>query len=178
MRNNKLNSLIAGLDKLRYWVDTLLSWCLITIVGMMTVLVTYQVVVRYIFDSPSAFSEVLSRYSFIWLILLGAAYVFGLREHMAITFVKEKLSTKVRIVVEMVIELVTAVFAVTVMVLGGYNSSIRQMWQLDSALQIPMGVIYAAIPISGALILFYFLINEVKLFGELVDSKPEQVGEV
>jgi TRAP-type C4-dicarboxylate transport system permease small subunit len=46
---------------------------------------------------------------------------------------------------------------------GGYKASVRQMWQQDSALEIPMGVIYSALPISGALILIYFAINQVKL---------------
>ncbi|WP_203296826.1 TRAP transporter small permease subunit, partial [Luteirhabdus pelagi] len=68
-----------------------------------------------------------------------------------------------QIVLEMLIELVTVVFAISIMIIGGYNSSVRQMWQMDSALQIPMGVIYAAIPISGALMVFYFLYNEMHL---------------
>ncbi|GLT15325.1 TRAP transporter small permease [Vibrio algivorus] len=137
----------------------------------MTILVTYQVIVRYIFNSPSAFSEVLSRYLFIWLILFGAAYVFGLREHMAITFIKEKFNKKTRIIIEMVIELVTVIFAYTVMISGGYSSAARQMWQIDSALQIPMGTIYSAIPISGGLIFFYFIFNEMKLLNTLLNDK-------
>lgn len=178
MKYNTLRNLISVFNKVKFWVDSVLSWILITIVGAMTALVTYQVVVRYIFDSPSAFSEVLSRYLFIWLILFGAAYVFGLREHMAITFVKDKLKKKTRIVVEMVIELITVIFAYTVMITGGYNSAVRQMWQLDSALQIPMGVIYAAIPISGALMLFYFLANELNLLGDIFENETVNEGEM
>ncbi|CAG23589.1 hypothetical C4-dicarboxylate transport system,small permease component [Photobacterium profundum SS9] len=145
------------------WVDKVVSSICIAIVGSMTVLVTYQVVARYAFNSPSAVSEVLSRYLFIWLILFGSAYVFGLREHMAITYVRNKLSEKKQILLEMFTELVTAVFACSIMIVGGFNGMQRQMWQLDSALQIPMGVIYAAIPISGVIILYYFLYNEYSL---------------
>ena len=67
----------------------------------------------------------------------------------------------------MFIEFSTALFALLVMGIGGYSSVIRQMWQSDSALQIPMGVIYAAIPISGALIIFYFLYQELHLLRRL-----------
>lgn len=163
MSEQQKHGLIAQVDTLKHWVDKLLSWICIAIVASMTLLVTYQVVVRYLFNSPSAVSEVLSRYLFIWLILFGAAYVFGLKEHMAINFVKQKFAEKTQIVLEMLIELVTVVFAISIMIIGGYNSSVRQMWQMDSALQIPMGVIYAAIPISGALMVFYFLYNEMHL---------------
>lgn len=163
MSEQQKHGLIEKVDTLKHWVDKLLSWICIAIVASMTLLVTYQVVVRYLFNSPSAVSEVLSRYLFIWLILFGSAYVFGLKEHMAISFVKQKFAEKTQIVLEMLIEMVTVVFAISIMIIGGYNSSVRQMWQMDSALQIPMGVIYAAIPISGALMVFYFLYNEMHL---------------
>ncbi|WED26304.1 TRAP transporter small permease [Vibrio sp. DW001] len=177
MRNDKFNGLFLGLRKVKFGIDKVLSVFLISIMGIMTLLVTYQVVVRYIFDNPSAFSEVASRYLFIWLVLFGGAYVFGLREHMAITFIKDKFNKKLRIIVEMVIELIVVVFAYTVMVSGGYSSSVRQMWQMDSALQIPMGVIYAAIPISGTIMLFYFLCHEVTFINELIDLNNEQSEE-
>ena len=152
---------------IKQWIDKILSLFLITIVGTMTVLVTYQVASRYLFNSPSAVSEVMSRYLFIWLILFGSAYVFGQREHMAITFIKDKFNKKLRILTEMFIELVTVTFAYTIMIIGGYNSAVRQMWQLDSALQIPMGTIYSAIPIAGGLMFFYFIYNELSLIGQL-----------
>lgn len=70
-------------------LDRVIEWVCIFIVGLMTILITYQVVVRYVFNSPSAVSEILSRYLFVWLILFAGAYVFGLREHMEIAFLKK-----------------------------------------------------------------------------------------
>jgi TRAP-type C4-dicarboxylate transport system permease small subunit len=174
MSKNEGNAFCRYFDNLKSWVDRVLAGFCILIVGAMTVLVTYQVVARYLFNSPSAISEVLSRYLFIWLILFGSAYVFGLREHMAISFIKEKFSEKVQLLADMFIELVTVCFAISIMIIGGYSSTMRQMWQLDSALQIPIGMIYAAIPISGGLIVFFFLYNEFKLirrFSQLVNKR-------
>lgn len=169
--SNNTNGLFDKFDTLKLWVDKVIAAVLIFIVAAMTTLVTYQVVARYFFGSPSATSEVLSRYAFIWLILIGSAYVFGLREHMAISFVKQKFTEKIQIYVDMFIEFSTAVFALLVMVIGGHSSAVRQMWQMDSALQIPMGVIYAAIPISGGLIIFYFLYQELNLLRRLKQLK-------
>ena len=155
--------LYASLTRLKMKVDLVVSYLCIGIVGLMTLLVTYQVASRYLFNSPSAVSEVLSRYLFIWLVLIGGAYVFGLREHMAITFMRDRMPHKIRIVLEMIGELATTVFALLVLTMGGYIGMNRQMAQLDSALQIPVGVIYAAIPISGALAVFYCLYNQYGL---------------
>lgn len=174
MQKTKLQTLLSGMTFIKQWIDKALSLALISIVGAMTILVTYQVASRYLFNSPSAVSEVLSRYLFIWLVLFGSAYVFGSREHMAITFIKDKFKDKYRLLAEMLIELVTVSFAYTIMIVGGYNSAVRQMWQLDSALQIPMGVIYSAIPISGVLILFYFIYNELNLLQKLRALKHSQ----
>ncbi|WP_334551558.1 TRAP transporter small permease [Vibrio scophthalmi] len=176
MQKTVFQTLLSAMTTLKQWVDKVLSLFLILIVGTMTALVTYQVASRYLFNSPSAVSEVLSRYLFIWLILFGSAYVFGLLEHMAITFIRDKFNYKVRLLVEMFIELVTVSFAYAIMIIGGYNSAVRQMWQLDSALQIPMGVIYAAIPISGGLILFYFLYNELNLIHQFKALKHSKAS--
>ncbi|TNH16520.1 TRAP transporter small permease [Testudinibacter sp. TR-2022] len=152
---------------IKKYIDKLVSILCILILASMTILVSYQVISRYIFNNPSAISEVLSRYLFVWLILFGGAYVFGLREHMYIAYIKHKFSQKAQIIFDMISEIAIATFAISIMILGGYNSTIRQMWQLDSALQIPMGIIYSAIPLSGALIIFYFIYNELSLYRNL-----------
>lgn len=163
MLDHSPSGLFGIVSTVKRGLDKLVSWFCIAIIALMTLLVTYQVVVRYIFNDPSAVSEVLSRYLFIWLVLFGSAYVFGMKEHMAILFIKEKFSPKAQIIVEAFTELAIVVFALSIMIFGGYSSATRQMWQLDSALQIPMGTIYAAIPISGALMVFYFIHNELQL---------------
>ncbi|WP_375749531.1 TRAP transporter small permease [Vibrio sp. HN007] len=161
------------MEKLFIWaekVKKVIDWCVeracIAIMALLTVLVTYQVVTRYVFDSPSAVSEVLSRYLFVWLVLIGGAYVFGLREHMAITYVRDKFSSKTGVIVDIAVEWAIAFFAYIVMWQGGYKASVRQMWQQDSALEIPMGIIYSALPIAAVLILIYFVINQVKLINK------------
>lgn len=52
-------------------------------------------------------------------VLIGSAYVFGLREHMAITFMRDRMSHNVRIMMEMLGELATTTFALLVLTVGG-----------------------------------------------------------
>lgn len=155
------------METIRTGINKILEWICVILLAIMTVLVTYQVIVRYFFGSPNAYTEVLSKYMFVWLIMYGSAYVFGLREHMNIGFVRDNLPKTARIIVEMIGELVVVIFSALVMVYGGYNQMMNQMVQLDAALQIPMGVIYSAVPISSIFILFYFVYNEIKLLNEL-----------
>ncbi|WP_428945329.1 TRAP transporter small permease [Pantoea sp. FN060301] len=162
---------VNALSGIKTVLDKVVSWMCIAIVAAMTLLVTYQVASRYLFNSPSAISEVLARYLFIWLVLIGGAYVFGQREHMAISFLRDKMPHALRTVLEIAGELATTAFALLVLTLGGYIGMTRQMGQLDSALQIPIGVIYAAIPLSGVLIVFYCISNQLTLFRQLFSKQ-------
>lgn len=106
----------------------------------------------------------------MWMVLLCAAYVFGLREHMNIPFVKDKLPPRGRIVCDIAGEIIIALFGLGVMAAGGYMGAVRQMGQMDSALQVSMGIIYGAIPLSGISIVFYFFYNVTALMKEFKNT--------
>lgn len=140
-------------------VDKIMELLCIVILGIMTVLVVYQVITRKIFDRPSAISEALSQYLFVWMIMYGSAYVFGLKEHLDITVLKDKFKGVGLMVVEVLTNVCLVLFAAVVLMYGGYTIAAQQMATTDAALQIPMGVIYSAIPISGVFTLFYAIYN-------------------
>lgn len=162
------------MEAIKRVLDKVLSIFCIFLMGAITILVTYQVVVRYFFNSPNPYTEVLAKYGFVWMILYASALVFGMREHMNIGFVREHMPRKMRLIVEMFSELMIALFALGVMLIGGYGQTTKQMIQLDSALQIPIGIVYSAVPISALFILFYFVYNEYKLLKEFKAQPAER----
>ena len=89
------------MNSIRKILDKILEVACILIFGIMTILVVYQVVTRYVFQSPSSWSESVVTYGFIWLAMLGGAYVFGKRDHMAMTFVLDKFHGRVKTIIEM-----------------------------------------------------------------------------
>ncbi len=147
------------MELIRNALDKVIEWFCIVIMGVMTILVTWQVITRYVFNNPSVFTEQTSQYLFVWLIMYGSAYVFGKREHMKISFVRDLVRKSVRKYFDIIQEIITMIFVLCVMVYGGYYSTLKQMVQTDATLQIPMGVIYSAIPISGLIIIFYTTTN-------------------
>jgi TRAP-type C4-dicarboxylate transport system permease small subunit len=56
----------------------------------MVINVLWQVFSRYFTDNPSSFTDELARYLMMWLGILGAAYVGGRNEHVAIDFFCQK----------------------------------------------------------------------------------------
>ena len=144
-------------------IDNILGFFCISVMVTMTALVTWQVFTRYVLNDPSVITAQLSQYLFVWLVLYGGAYVFGKREHMAIVYLQDKLNKKRKKLLLIFQEIVISVFVLGVFIYGGYLSSAKQMMQVDAALQIPMGLIYSAIPISGVIIIFYAINNMTKI---------------
>lgn len=146
-------------------LDKLIAHLLVALMALMVLNVTWQVASRYVFKNPSSFTDELSRYMLIWVGMLGAAYVAGKNEHLAIdiilTSLKEKLQKKVLVLVSVLV----MAFALTVMVIGGSNLVYITfiLDQKSAALQIPLAYVYGIIPFSGLLVAYYQVFTIVHL---------------
>lgn len=147
------------MKSLKKFVDKTLAIICIVVFSIMVLATTYQVIVRYAFKNPSAYSETITRYLFIWLILYSAAYVFGKKEHIYIGVLKHKLSDEKQRILSLLTEIIIIIFAALVMIYGGFKVASMNMLQFDSILNIPTGYFYSCIPISGILIIFYSIYN-------------------
>lgn len=147
------------MKNLRQQIDKGVSTALIIILSAMVINVLWQVFTRFFTASPSSFTEELARYLMIWLGILGGAYVAGRSEHVAITVFTKKQKPKRQQQIQLFIRLAIIVFAFVGMVIGGsrlvYITFILE--QYSPALGIPLAAVYAVIPISGLLIIFYKL---------------------
>ena len=145
----------------RAQIDSILEKTLIVIMSFMVVNVLWQVFSRYILANPSSFTDELARYLMIWVGVLGAAYVAGKGNHVAITYFYEKLNPVNLKRVQIIINLTILSFAILGMFIGGvrlvYITLVLE--QLSPALKIPLGVVYAVIPLSGLLIIFYKVLD-------------------
>jgi TRAP-type C4-dicarboxylate transport system permease small subunit len=143
--------------ELRKKVDKILGYALILIMGIMVINVLWQVFTRFIVGIPSSFTDELARYLMIWLGILGAAYVSGQNMHVAIDVLPLRASAKTQKKLKLIVYIMIIVFAVLAMVIGGLRL-VYITYVLDQhspALQIPLAAVYFAIPLSGALIIYY-----------------------
>ena len=150
------------MDKAKNILDQILKVVSVVLFIAMVLLTTYQVIARYVFKSPSSISEVLTRYAFVWLIIVSATYVFGQRDHIAITFLRDKFKGMGRKIIDVAIECVIIIFSATIMVYGGFTVTRMNMLQYDSMLNIPTGIVYSIIPVCGVLIILYSIYNIIQ----------------
>lgn len=155
---------MKALTSIRKGIDTVLSYACGIVFAFMVCVGTYQIVTRYFFNSPSTVSEELLTYSFTWMALLAAAYVFGKRDHMRMGFLADKIEGAPKKVLEIVIELLVMAMVGCIMIFGGVSIMKLTMTQSTASLGIPMGIVYAILPISGVLIFVYGILNIIDLW--------------
>ncbi len=147
--------------RLKKQLDKALEKTLIALLGILVADVLWQVFSRYILASPSSFTDELAGFLLIWVGMLGAAYVAGQKQHLAIDLLLQKSSAEKQWQLNAIINYMIIVFALLVMVVGGSWLVITrfQLSVYSVALKIPLGIVYLVIPFSGLLFIFYALID-------------------
>lgn len=140
-------------------LSSILSWICVVLFAFMTLLGTYQIITRYVFNRPSTISEELLTYCFTWLALFAATNVFAHREHMRMSYFADKFPEKIQFCVNIFSELLIFFFAVIVLLFGGISITKLTFSQVTASLGISMGTVYLAVPICGAIIAVFSLIN-------------------
>ena len=76
-----MNSLLELIDRVGVVCSRIAGWLFFAI-GLM---ITYEVVARYVFNAPTIWAEEMSRFFQVWAVYLGAAYVLRYRYLIRIT---------------------------------------------------------------------------------------------
>jgi TRAP-type C4-dicarboxylate transport system permease small subunit len=148
---------------MRKTIDGVLRVSCIFFMSILVIDVLWQVFSRFILKSPSSFTDELAGFLLIWVGLLGAAYVAGRNEHLAIDLLIQKSPPKRKKKLLFIIQVLIAAFAISVLVIGGvwlvYSRFLLQV--KSAALSIPLGYVYLVLPLSGLLILYYSVDNMI-----------------
>ncbi|ETX28051.1 TRAP transporter small permease [Roseivivax isoporae] len=158
-------------------VDAVLRTTVIAIFAVLVVCVCWQVVSRYVLGTPSVLTDEIARFLFMWLALIGGAYTFGARRHLAIDLLTSGLTGRKQLASEAAVLVVVIAFALVVMVWGGGTLVARTFasGQVTPALRISMGWVYAAIPFAGIVISYFCLL----FFADIARGRmPSAEGDV
>jgi TRAP-type C4-dicarboxylate transport system permease small subunit len=142
-------------------LDKTLMLLLASLMAAMVASVVWQVLSRYLFVVPAAWTEELARFLLIWIGMLGAAYAYRLGSHLGIDLLSAKLEGKSKVLLLRVIHLSCLLFAGAVLVAGG-GSLVAMTWELkqySAAIGLPIAFVYAVIPTSGLLICVFALLG-------------------
>ncbi len=149
---------------MREKIDKIIEVFLIALMSILVLDVLWQVFSRYVMASPSSFTDELAGFLLIWVGMLGAAYVAGKNEHLAIDLMLQKMKGKKKRRLQIFINSIVGIFSLFVMCFGGSWLVYTRFYLgvKSAALALPLGYVYLIVPVSGLLILYYTIDNSVK----------------
>jgi C4-dicarboxylate transporter DctQ subunit len=133
---------------------------LVVIGIILTMLIVFvNVVTRYVFHVGVGWSEELVRYVMIWITFIGMGIAIRTKDHVAIDFFVNKLGRRNRKWVDFAGNLIACFFCLFLFISSLILTvHVFQDGQISAGLQIPMGFVYALLPISTAISTFRYFI--------------------
>ena len=152
---------------MRKTINLILTRLVIIVMTVLVLDVLLQVAAGIIIreSNPFSFTDELAEFLLIWVGLLGAAYVSGKKQHLAIELIYNRLSEKNIRRLNVFINILIILFASSVLVTGGIRFVVIniKLEQLSAAMQIPMWYVYLVLPLSGLFIIYYALDDIIRL---------------
>lgn len=133
------------------------------------VLVTAQIASRFLFNFSLAAASELSIYSMIWCVFLSSAVAFRHGDHIAMEVVRHALPKALHRWLEIIVYAAVTLFLL-IIVVKGYDLSLRAMRQISTAAGMPVGYVSMAMPICSVLALIFLTEKTIKQFKETSEN--------
>lgn len=117
--------------------------------AVIVALTFYQVVTRFVFGHPSAWSEVAARSAMMWMVFLGLAAAFRQGAMIAVDFLIDVGPKPLRVLLIVVIGIASLAF-LALLVWYGTAMAMRVQRQNLAGLEISIAWVYAALPAGAA----------------------------
>lgn len=143
-----LNIYSKSLDALQKVIFAFLA----VLLSSMTLIMLYQVVLRYIFNNANIWAEELVKFMFIWAVMLASCIAIRKDVHLKVDIVINMLKPKTRAISQVIAYIVIFVFLCVLLVLG-IQLVMNTMANKSAGLRIPMAIPYLSIPIGTILMM-------------------------
>ena len=141
-------------------LDRLLRYLLTFLIGLLTVSVFLQVLIRFVFKYPLPWTEEISRIAFVYSIFVGAAIAVREKTHLNVDFILVILPVGLARAVKLVGAVLVGIF-LAFMTWQGIVFVRATGVQVTPVMQIPFRYLYLIIPSSGGLMLLYLILGTI-----------------
>ena len=157
MRNLKV------LNKISHGLNKVCGWFLILAFTVMTVTYFGQILLRYVFQTGFQWTEELTRYTNISLVMVGSAVMAGKNSHINVSILESIVSPKVKRWVVIFQQLITAIFFGATMKIS-FDMIKLAGTQVSTNMRIPMVYVYGMFPVAFSILVFQvivFILNNI-----------------
>jgi len=135
-------------------IEEVLKIVVFIFLALMVVNIFGNVLLRYVFRYPIAWTEELARYLMIWLGFIGMSLALKYNEHVYISFVTKLFPKKVENILIALSRILMLVFLVAVFIHSIKVIPVLSR-QRSTALQLPMYIPYLSVTVGSALMILH-----------------------
>lgn len=137
----------------------------------MVILIFVQVFSRYVMGSAIGWTEEAARYLFIWLIFLSIGIAFVEKKHISIDLLLDRLPNPLQKALQLFVLFFVALLLVFLLIQGiDLIETMRKFQQKSATLQLPMWLVYAALPVG----FFFALIRIIQASFSLLTTTQQK----
>jgi TRAP-type transport system small permease protein len=141
---------------------------------MMVAIMFSSVIWRYVLNAPLVWSDQLSRWIFVWMTYLGVAVGYRRGIHIGVDLVVRKVPGALQKILATIVDMGVGYFLLVVLT-EGYGITLRSFGQVYGSLELPPSYMYAAAPVSCALMLIFMLDSlKVRIFSLIYPLETEE----
>ena len=143
--------------------------------------VLWGVFTRYILDEQSRWTEEVAIYLLIWVSLIGAAATYYENGHLGVDYLVQKWDARTRRVGDFIVHVIVLLFSIYGLLYGGWQlvSESMRTGQVSAAIEVPMALVYSAVPVSGVFFTLFAVDRLVGFFsGDEEDFRDTSAMEV
>ncbi len=155
MSSSLINAVINRFAKL-------LEKIMIVLVTAMMLSLFWQVFTRFVIKVPATWTEEIARYTFIYLVMIGAALGVKNSAHFGMTMVSDKLHGRVRDLYQrFVINGIIMICAIFLVYYGIEFTRMYGMNRVSPTFLTPMAWVFGIVPFSGFLMIVFSFQNMI-----------------
>lgn len=150
--------------------EKILNFITAGILVILVIIVFSNVLGRYVFHSSLAWAEEISRFLLIWMVFLGSVAAYINNEHLGLDIVTQAIPKKLAQVITFVTDFLV-IYALYLLVNGGYTMTLESWDWLSPATSTPYGWVYAIVPLTGSVMILQTLFKAVKHLQMIFETK-------
>ncbi|TMH05304.1 MAG: TRAP transporter small permease [Betaproteobacteria bacterium] len=141
---------------MRAYLDLAIEAMGAALMATMCVIVFLGVFFRYVLGDPLTWTEEIARLCLVWITFLGTYLAYRRSLHISIDVVRKRLSRSAQRIIHLIVLVLVGMF-MTMLVIQGAHYSQAFLGSATPLLGVPLGLVYAALPICAALLLITIL---------------------
>lgn len=149
--------------QIRAYLDAGLEAVVAALMATMCITVFLGVLFRFVLLDPLTWTEEVGRLSLVWVTFLGTYLAYRRNLHISIDVIRKRTSWRTQRIIHLVSIVLVGLFMVMLVAQGAHYSR-AFLGSVTPLLGIPLGVVYAALPVCAALLLATIVVDLIDFF--------------